>query len=128
MTLPSRELNEDDVTHGEFLPDPGKDYVIKAGATIGLDFSKNPERPDVTVKASSISYGNSAVEKALNIRSVGQIIVDFFRRMFGLTSVKDISVEAQLKSGSRLSASPDTPAGTAGADETTPLIPPHRGP
>ena len=75
----------------QIFPDPGNDYVVKAGGTIDLDFSRHDQNPDMTVEASSISYGNAAVQSVLDIRHFGHKIIDFFKNILGLNSIKDIS-------------------------------------
>lgn len=76
-------------------PDPGEDFVIKAGASVDVDFSASTNNPSISVESNFISYGNAAVQSALDKRNLGQIIVDFFRNIFGLNSVKDVSSEKE---------------------------------
>ena len=75
----------------EILPDIGNSFVVKAHATVDIDFSTSSSAPDIMVESNTISYGNSAIAKTLDTRSFGQIIKDFFKNMFGANKVKDLS-------------------------------------
>lgn len=54
--------------------------------------------PSITVESNHISYGNKALQTALDKRSFGQIITDFLKNIVGLNKVKDISekIEANI--------------------------------
>lgn len=71
-------------------PDTGNVFVIEAGATIDVDFSGNPQSPDVTIESNYISYGNEKVKSVLDTRNFIQVIIDFCRNIFGLNSVKEM--------------------------------------
>jgi len=78
--------------------DMDKDFVLKAQATIDVDFSKAinqdpdlPAQPSITVESNTISYGHSYLKEKMDKRSLGQSIVDFFKRILGLNKVMDIS-------------------------------------
>lgn len=90
------------------LPDSDKNYIISAGATIDLNFSKNARKPDMTVEVSAISYGSAAVQSALDIRHFGHKIVDFFRNLLGLNSVRDLSESKQQESSQTNTADAST--------------------
>lgn len=90
---------------GLILPDAGKDFVIKAGASVDVDFSAKASEPAITVESNYISYGNAGVQSALDKRNIGQVIVDFFRNIFGLNSVKDVSVEKEQTNTEQKSSS-----------------------
>lgn len=72
-------------------PDVGNDYVVKLEGTVDIDFSKNTSSPTVTVESNSISYGSKAMQERLDKRGLGQMIVDFFKNIFGLNKVQDLS-------------------------------------
>lgn len=79
-------------------PDPGKKFVIQASASVDVNFSANPDNPAITVESNYVSYGNSAIQSSLDKRSLGQIIVDFLRNIFGLNSVSIKEMEAPKQS------------------------------
>lgn len=84
--------------------DPHQDgsdpYVIKAHATVDVNltefFNPNEENPDarLTVESNAISYGHSHIKNKMDNRSLGQMIVDFFKNLFGMLKVRDISPKA----------------------------------
>ena len=51
--------------------------------------------PRITVTDSVVQYGNEDVRKRLDKRNLGQRIVDYFKNLFGMASVKDISPEVK---------------------------------
>lgn len=75
-------------------------YVIKAHATVDVNltefFNPNEENPDarLTVESNAISYGHSHIKNKMDNRSLGQMIVDFFKNLFGMLKVRDISPKA----------------------------------
>ena len=88
--------------------DMGKDFVLKAQATIDVDFSKStnqdpdvPSQPNITVESNTISYGHSYLKEKMDKRSLGQSIVDFFKRVLGLNKVVDISPSPKVDHGSK---------------------------
>lgn len=85
--LPGGRLEDEPVM---IDPDTGNTFVIEAGATIDVDFSRNPQSPDVTIEANYISYGNENVKSVLDTRNFIQVIIDFCRNIFGLNSVKEM--------------------------------------
>ncbi|WED44098.1 hypothetical protein [Legionella cardiaca] len=86
-TLLRAVADEDDV----IVPDEGKDYVIKAGAMVDVDFTQNAKNPTITIESNYISYGNSAVQAQFDTRHFGQILLDFLKVIFGLNAVKNFS-------------------------------------
>lgn len=91
----NNELKEEADDDLYIHPDPSEKFVIKAGASIDVDFSSATSNPSITVESSYISYGNKKVQSILDERNLGQIIVDFFRNIFGLNSIKDVSEELE---------------------------------
>lgn len=79
----------------------GEPHAIKAHATLDvnlsefLDSKKSKPQPQLTVDENAISYGHPHIKEKMDNRSLGQIIVDFFKHIFGMNAVKDISVGAQ---------------------------------
>ncbi|WP_133129895.1 hypothetical protein [Legionella yabuuchiae] len=92
-----KECAKDAEQGTRIFPDKGNDFVIKAEATIDLDFSKRPDAPDMTVKSNRISYGNSVIKSIFDKRNLGQKIVDFFKNLFNLNSVKVLSPASENK-------------------------------
>ncbi|MFT4059806.1 MAG: hypothetical protein QM652_09675 [Legionella sp.] len=86
---PSGEKTDDD--QYTIYPDAGKEYVVKLQGTIDVDFTKSTTDPTITVESNTISYGNKAIQKRLDHRRLGQMIVDFFRNILGLNKVQDLS-------------------------------------
>ena len=88
--------------------DMDKDFVLKAQATIDVDFSKStnqdpnePSQPSITVESNTITYGHSYLKEKMDKRSLGQSIVDFFKRILGLNKVVDISPSPKVDHGSK---------------------------
>jgi hypothetical protein len=79
-----------------------ENYLIKAGASVDVDFSADAANPKVTVESNYISFGNSTLASALNQRSLGQIIVDFFRNMLGYNVVEIMDNDEALPNQARL--------------------------
>lgn len=77
----------DDVIH----PDPGKEYVLKAQATIDVSFNKDGSLNEKVLNQ-GISYGNSFVQSVADKRNWLFKLIDAFKYFFGLNAVKDISV------------------------------------
>ncbi len=83
-----------DPEKGPFLkPEEGSKYVIKAQGTINIDFSESANQPSIEVESNTMSFGHSAIKNQLDKRHLGQIIVDFFKDVFGLNKVSVISPE-----------------------------------
>lgn len=96
----------DSSENGYINPDEGSEFVIKAGASIAVDFSASPDKPKVTVESNYISYGNTAVAEALDKRSLLGIIVDWFRNILGLNVVEQPAIKEPPKSDEVPSLSP----------------------
>lgn len=75
--------------------DKNLDYVARLQGTIALEFSKSTGEPKVRIESNTISYGHSRLEKYLDNRSLGQRIVDFFKKVLKINDVKDISKAAE---------------------------------
>lgn len=77
-------------------------YVIKAHATVDVNLTEffNPKKdnPDarLTVESNAISYGHSHIKNKMDNRSLGQMIVDFFKNLFGMLKVRDISPKTDV--------------------------------
>ncbi len=69
--------------------------VIKAEATIAIDFSKNSSDPYLVVESNRMEIVHEGLKHDLDSRGLGQKIVDFFKNILGLNKVKDISPEVQ---------------------------------
>lgn len=93
---------------GFITPDEGKEFVIKAGAKVEVNFQHSTNQPEIKVLSNFISYGNSKVQAALDIRNFAQIIMDFLRNILGLNSVKDFSAFVNTTE----SSDPDTKSST----------------
>lgn len=66
--------------------------LIKAEATIEIDFSKDSSHPSLIVESNHMEILHNGLKDALaDYRSLGQMIVDFFKNIFGKNAVKDIS-------------------------------------
>ena len=72
-------------------PDPGKDYVFSAQATIKVNFTDEPT-PTLSVISATISYGNKEVKRRLDSRNTMRRLVDRPLRMLGATKVEDLTV------------------------------------
>ncbi|MBN9231551.1 MAG: hypothetical protein BGO90_13040 [Legionella sp. 40-6] len=95
------------------MADEGK-YLLKAEATLDLDFSQSTDNPILTVESNAISYGKGVIREALDTRSLGERITDFFRSIFGLNKVKELSVDPVKES-----VKADAPEVDSPEDETT---------
>lgn len=76
---------------GRIHPEQGKSSVIKAEATIAIDFSKNSTNPSLVVESNHMEILHEGLKSHLDHRSLGQKLVDFFKDIFGLNKVKNIS-------------------------------------
>lgn len=85
-----REQHKIDPLDPYIKPDAGYDYVYKAQGTLELNFKncKEINQPIVTVESSSINYGSATVKKLLDKRSIGEMIVDFFKHILKLNKVE----------------------------------------
>ncbi len=72
-------------------PEENKGYIIKAQGIIDVDFSQNSNEPSIGVESNTIDFGHSALRAKVDSRSLTQIIIDFFKDIFGLNKVVDIS-------------------------------------
>ena len=111
--LPIAENLMEYVSDGMILPEKGKDSVIKAEATIAIDFSKNSSNPSLIVESNHMEILHEGLKSHLDSRSLGQKIVDFFKNFLGLSKVKDISpvisedvMQQEEQAGERNSISP----------------------
>ena len=84
-------LKDSATEFGEITSDKGKDYVIKAEATLAFNFSASGSKPAINVESNNISYGNTAVEKVMDKRNWKQVVVDFIKNLVGASEVKDLS-------------------------------------
>jgi hypothetical protein len=83
---------------GKIYPQSGKENIIKAEATIAIDFSKDSRKPSLTVESNHMEILHEGLKNHLDNRNLGQKIVDFFKDIFGLNKVKDISPSVPDKS------------------------------
>ena len=76
---------------GRIQPEKGEDCVIKAEAILAVDFSKDAKNPSLIVEANHIHILHKGLRSLLDNRTLGQMILDFLKYLFGLNQVKDIS-------------------------------------
>ena len=103
-------LDANDPENESVKPDLFYNYIIKAQATLNVDFSKNATNPDITIKNNSISYGSSAVQKVMDNRkrSFAEIILDFLKILVNYYKVDDLaklSSEEEITPEERISPS-----------------------
>lgn len=82
---------------GRIYPEQGKDSIIKAEATIAIDFSKNSNNPSLAVESNHMEISHEGLKSHLDNRNLGQKIVDFVKNFLGLNQVKDISPPTSAK-------------------------------
>jgi hypothetical protein len=73
------------------IPDKGKSYVFRAQATLDISFQKDSPAPHVVVKNNTIDYGNAFVEEFADRRSWLQKLGDFFKNLFQINTVENLS-------------------------------------
>ena len=76
---------------GRISPEEGESCVIKAEAILDVDFTQNPSQPSITVENNHINILHKGLRPLLDDRNLVQMIMDFFRYLFGLNQVRDIS-------------------------------------
>ena len=80
-----------DTEGNEYLPDDGQDFVIKACASVDVNFSRSEKSPSITITSNEISFGNTDVESKLaDKRNFIQVMVDFFKIKLGLSCAVNI--------------------------------------
>ncbi len=79
-------------------PEGDKAYILKAQGTIDVNFSQNSDEPTIEVESNTIDFGHSRLGAKIDSRSLTQIIIDFFKNIFGLNKVVDISSEPEESS------------------------------
>ena len=105
--------------------DMGKDYIIKAQATIDVDFLKSPNKnqseptqPSITIESNTISYGHSHLKDKMDKRSLGQCLVDFLKRALGLNKVADISPLIEASPERKVKRSPSVDEGISRSESS----------
>lgn len=90
-------------------PEKGKKSVIKAEATIAIDFSKDSKNPFLTIESNHMNIMHAGLKSHLDNRSFGQKIADFFKNLFGLNRVRDISSQDHSRHNNELENDNDDP-------------------
>lgn len=79
-----------DESNPVLTPDPGKEYILKAQGTIDVDFLENNKSPTIGVESNTIDFGNKKLKEKMDSRSLTQIIIDFFKNLFGFNKIVEI--------------------------------------
>lgn len=68
-----------------------KNYVLRAQATLDLDFSLDVSNPKITIESNTIDFGHPVVKKLFEQRSWFQYFKDCIQYFLGMNKVLDLS-------------------------------------
>lgn len=72
-------------------PEGDKEHILKAQGTIDVDFSGSNHEPTIGVESNTIDFGHKRLKAKIDSRSLTQIIIDFFKNIFGINKIVEIS-------------------------------------
>lgn len=77
------------------VPLDNLDNFIQAQGIVDVDLCSNTEEPTLSVESNQMYVHHSELKKIIDDRSLGQIIMDFLKKIIGLNKVIDISFKGK---------------------------------
>tara|TARA_Y100000588_G_C14229480_1_gene914626 strand:+ start:252 stop:1052 length:801 start_codon:yes stop_codon:yes gene_type:complete len=77
------------------ITEENDDDLIQAQGTVNIDFNEKTDDPMLTIESNNMTINHDKLRETMDDRSIGQIIKDWFVKVFNFKNVEDISKQTE---------------------------------